>query len=47
MHFQLLVASVAVEFTQSDLAFAIGDEKEFEKDLKALGFVDWGEDVAV
>ena len=38
---------LAVEYTQSDLAFAIGDEKEFEKDLKALGFVDWGEDVAV
>lgn len=42
-----LVADVAVKYKDSDLAFAIANEAEFQPDLKALGFGSWGEDVAV
>ena len=42
-----MIASVAIKYAKTDLSFAIADENEFEKDLKALGFSDWGEDVAV
>ena len=42
-----LIASVAKDFQDSGLIFAIADEEEYANDLKALGLADWGEDVAV
>ena len=46
-YWHTLIADVAVKYKDSDLAFAIANEAEFQTDLKALGFSSWGEDVAV
>ena len=42
-----MIASVAKDFHDSELGFAVADEEMFPNDLKALGLEDWGEDVAV
>ncbi len=44
-----VIASVAKDFTGSELVFAIADEASYMtvEDLKALGMSEWGEEVAV
>ena len=42
-----MIASVAKDFQDSGLVFAVASEDEFPNDLKALGLAEWGEDVAV
>ena len=38
---------MAVNYNDRDLVFAIANEDDFPNDIRALGFADWGEDVAV
>ena len=47
LYWHSLIADVAVNYKDSNLAFAIANEQDFPTDLKALGFESWGEDVAV
>ena len=42
-----VVAEVASLYMDSNIIFAVADEKEFEVDLHSLGLGDWGEEVAV
>jgi protein disulfide isomerase len=42
-----LLASVARQFRDSDILFAIANEEDYPDDLRGLGLSDWGEDVAV
>lgn len=42
-----LIASVAKDFKQQEISFAIANEADFTADIKLLGMDDWGEDIAV
>lgn len=42
-----LIASVAKDFKDQDLSFAIANEDDFSADIKLLGMDDWGEDIVV
>ncbi len=42
-----LVASIAKDFKDQDLTFAIANEEDFPTDIKVLGMDDWGEDIIV
>ena len=42
-----LIASVAKDFKNQDLTFAIANEEDFATDIKVLGMDDWGEDIIV
>ena len=42
-----MVASVAKDFVNTDVVFAVANEGDFPGDLQILGMSDWGEDVAV
>ena len=42
-----LIASIATNFKEEDIYFAIANEEDFMTDIKLLGMEDWGEDVTV
>jgi protein disulfide isomerase len=42
-----MVASVANQFCDSDIVFAVANEEDYPDDLRALGLSEWGEEVAV
>ena len=42
-----LIASVAKDFKDQELSFAIANEEDFATDIKVLGMDDWGEDIIV
>ena len=42
-----LVASVAKDYVQQDLTFAISNEADYQDEIKLMGLEDWGEDVSV
>eukprot|EP00731_Ephydatia_muelleri_P009083 Em0004g1421a len=46
-YWHTMLASVAKDFTNTDIVFAIANEADFPGDLQILGLSDWGEDVAV
>ena len=47
MYWHNLIASVAKEFKNEDISFAIANEVDFPKDIRILGMEDWGEDITV
>lgn len=47
MYWHNLIASVAKDFKDQDLSFAIANEADFATDIKVLGMDDWGEDITV
>lgn len=47
MYWHNLIASVAKDFREQDISFAIANEADFATDIKVLGLDDWGEDIAV
>lgn len=42
-----IIATVANDFKEQDISFAIADEVAFPTDIKVLGMDDWGEDIIV
>ena len=46
-YWHTMLASVAKDFVNTDIVFAIANEADFPGDLQILGLSDWGEDVAV
>ena len=42
-----MIASVAQDYQDTGIVFAIAYDGDFSNDIRGLGLADWGEDVAV